>query len=82
MFIMRSLVTEKCACQVQHPFEYCKNQVWVDIEALLVAVGCKMIEGDGSRVWDLKRMPKISRLILLKHQPAFLLAVRFKITGI
>ena len=27
-----------------------KTMAWDDIEALLLAVGCKVIEGDGSRV--------------------------------
>jgi hypothetical protein len=27
-----------------------KTLAWADIEALLVAVGCEIIEGDGSRV--------------------------------
>lgn len=27
-----------------------KSLVWADIEALLLAVGCELIEGDGSRV--------------------------------
>ena len=27
-----------------------KTMVWADIEALLLAIGCKVIEGDGSRV--------------------------------
>ena len=31
-----------------HPMP--KTMVWADIEALLLAIGCKVIEGDGSRV--------------------------------
>ena len=27
-----------------------KTMVWADIEALLLTIGCKVIEGDGSRV--------------------------------
>jgi len=27
-----------------------KTMVWDDIEALMLAIGCKIIEGDGSRV--------------------------------
>ena len=27
-----------------------KTMVWADIEALLLAIGCKVIEGEGSRV--------------------------------
>ncbi|MCL2043628.1 MAG: type II toxin-antitoxin system HicA family toxin [Treponema sp.] len=27
-----------------------KTMVWADIEALLLAIGCEIIEGDGSRV--------------------------------
>ena len=27
-----------------------KNIVWADIESLLIAIGCKLIEGSGSRI--------------------------------
>ena len=27
-----------------------KTMMWADIEALLLAIGCEVIEGDGSRV--------------------------------
>ncbi|MDL2316455.1 type II toxin-antitoxin system HicA family toxin [Desulfovibrio sp. OttesenSCG-928-A18] len=27
-----------------------KNMVWADIESLLLAIGCEVVEGDGSRV--------------------------------
>ena len=27
-----------------------KNLVWADIESLLLAIGCEIVEGDGSRV--------------------------------
>ena len=27
-----------------------KSMVWADIESLLLAIGCKVVEGDGSRV--------------------------------
>ena len=31
-----------------------KTMIWADIEALLLAVGCTIIEGDGSRVRFIK----------------------------
>jgi hypothetical protein len=48
LFIMNSRHRKTLAAIFSNPTP--KTMVWADIEALFLALGCEIIEGDGSRV--------------------------------